>query len=291
MKKQKEDQNQLKRAKMRKHFIRGKGLCAAFLLMFVLLAGSMPLDPDPAQQEQNIQNQIDKAKIYQDVYPLISESDLYCSLYVLEEGAPEIRVIEAERSDEKILMSDADVVYIDKGKSNGLEVGQLFLIVEVGRPVKNPLTGETHGFLAFKRGRARLIYLEESRGVAKLEKSCGQVMLGSFLLPFEEREGLLGKDMGFEAYSAEGEGIKGHIIYLEREYNQIGTGHWAIIDVGSDDGVQVGQQMTIYRRIRKDLPRQAVGNLIVIDAQKGTSTIKVLSCSDSIEPGFQVQSK
>jgi hypothetical protein len=254
------------------------------LVFFVLSAFLAPaLAQTTSDDQAKVQNQIDRAKIYRDVYPLISDTDLYCSIFVYDTQLPDLRVTDAERGAEKILQSDSDLIFINKGKADGLEIGQVFLVLEVGDKIGN------FGYLAQKRGRAHVTFLEERRAVARLEKSCGRVMVGNYLVPFEEKEGLLGKDMGFEAFSEGGSGPIGNIIYLERDYNQIGSGGYAIIDLGEDNGIQIGQQLTIYRTIRKDLPREGIGNLVVIETRAKTATIKVLSCSDAIRRGMQVQ--
>src|SRR4030042_656982 len=106
------------------------------------------------------------------------------------------------------------------------------------------------GRLANRRGRAQVIFLEENRALVRIEKSCGRIMVGDYLQPFEEKETLLGKDIGYEAYAEGTNGRAGTIVYPEREYNQIGSGGWGIGDLGEEDGIQVGQQLTICRKVR-----------------------------------------
>jgi hypothetical protein len=231
------------------------------------------------------QDQIQKAKIFQETYPLITESDLYCTLFVLDGALPGIRIVGAERQEEKILLNDADKFYVDKGRADGLEIGQVFLVVSVGRKIGN------YGLLAQRTGRARVVGLEETRGIVRIDKTCGEVSLGGYLIPFEEREGLMGTDAGFAAEMDENQGIKGSVIHIETEFHIVGTGGWALIDLGKDQGIQEGQQLTVFKRVKQGLPREAIGNVIVIDVQKATSTVKVLSCRDSVEVGFQVQTK
>ncbi|HUU38399.1 MAG TPA: hypothetical protein VMW46_09380 [Candidatus Desulfaltia sp.] len=262
---------------------------AAALAAFFGPASAQTMSDD---QEQ-VQHQIERAKIFREAYPVIAEVDLYCSLFVHEGELPDLMITGAEKGYEKTIFSDADIVFLNKGKNAGLEVGQVFLVVEIGDSLGD------FGHLANKRGRAHVIFLEDERAVARIEKSCGRVMVGNYLLPFEELETLLGKDIGYEIY-AEGEtGQVGNIIYLERDYNQIGSGGWAIIDIGDEAGIQVGQQLTIYKRIqnpqtlefRKDLPKIGVGSSVVISVGKRTATVKVLSCWDSISMGQTVQGK
>ena len=231
------------------------------------------------------EDQIEKAKIFQEDYPLITESDLYCSIYILDGALPGIKIIGAERQEEKILLSDADKFFIDKGKADGLEIGQVFLVIGVGPKIMG------YGNLTSRTGRARIIGLEEHRGIVRIEKTCGQVLLGNDLIPFEEKEGMLGKDEGYAQELDENQGTMGSLIYIGSELHIAGTSQWAIIDMGRDKGIHVGQQMTIFKRVKQGVPREAIGNLVVIDVQERTSTIKLLSCRDAVEVGFLVQTR
>lgn len=253
--------------------------------IFLLILWGGGLQSDTYQSTQEQEHEIEKAKIFRDIYPLISESDLYCSFFVLDEEGPDIKIIGAEREYERVQFNDGDIVYIDKGREDGLEVGQIFLVLDIGSRIKD------FGPLVYKRGRVRVVALEENGASAKVEKSCGQVMLGHFLVPFEEKEGRMGKDLGYNIPPHEGEGLIGQIIYSQREFKQIGSGHWALIDLGENDGIQIGQQLVTYRKIKEGVPLQIFGNMVVIDAQKRTSTIKVLSCKDALRIGDLVKTR
>ena len=236
-------------------------------------------------KEQKQEHQIEKAKIFQEIYPIISESDLYCSFLIVEDKDLGIEIIGGERGYEKVLFNEADIVYINKGRRDGLQEGMLFLILEIGPKIKD------FEHIAFKRGKASILALEESKGSAKIEKSCGEVRIGHFLIPFEEKEGLLGKDLGYDVPPGKAEGIQGNVVYLQRDYNQIGSGGWALIDLGEEDGLYFGQQLIIYRVVQEGAPIQIIGNLVVIDVQRRTSTIKVLSCKDVVMLGDRVQAR
>jgi hypothetical protein len=266
-------------------FPKNQALCLALALL-VTVSVAIPAAAQAAySDQQEVQHRIERAKIFREAYPLISDTDLYCSIYIHSGELPDTRITAAEKSDEKILLSDADVFFINKGKQDGLEIGQIFLVIEVGQPIGD------YGFLASKQGRAQIVFLEDNRATARVEKTCGRLMVGNYLLPFEEKESMLGKDLGYEKFAEGDSGAVGRIIYLQGDSNQIGSGGWAIIDIGEEAGVMVGQQMTIYRQARPDLPREGIGNLVVIDTQPRTATIKVLTCSDSISKGLQVQAK
>lgn len=264
-------------------------LILVLIFLSVFLGGKAGLNALDENQDQ--EQKYKKPILFQDVFPLISESDLYCSFFILDEEMPEIEIISTERGEERIQLNNYDIFYVNKGRIDGLEVGQVFLILEVGSKISNPLTGEDFGLLAIKRGRARIVALEEGKASARVEKACGQVSLGHFLVPWEEKESLLGKDLGYNVPLQEGEGTKGMIIYLLRGYNQIARGQWAIIDLGEEDGLKVGQQLIIYRRLQEGVPLQIVGNLIVIDTQMRTSTVKILSSNDALKIGELVHTR
>lgn len=270
------------------HKISGKiifSLLTIFLLFFQVDGFGLSPAEGGGSQEQKTK----KAKLYRDIFPLISESDLYCSFFVLEKKELDTKIVGAEKMEERMLLREHDIFFINKGRIDGFETGQMFLILEIGRKIKNPVTKEKYGFLALKRGRARIVEVEESRASARLEKACDQVMVGHCLVPFEEKGGLLGVDLGYDVLPPEGEGINGMIIYLVRDYEQIGSGHWALIDLGEEDGLQFGQQLIIYRKLKKSDSIESIGSLIVIDTQRRTSTVKVLSAKHALKVGDLVK--
>lgn len=254
----------------------------ALMGIFGLVVGTPSLlaDGDSAQEEQ----EIEKAKIFREIYPLISETDLYCSFFVLD-GDPGMQILGAEREYERVQFNNGDIVYVNRGRRDGLEEGQIFLVLEVGTAMTE------FGPVAFKRGRVRILALEEEKASARVEKACGPIMVGNRLVPFEELETRMGKDLGFNVPPYEGKGLKGKIIYLQRDYFQAGSGAWALVDLGKDDGLQIGQQLVVYRKLYEGAPVQVFANLVVIDTQAKTSTVKVLSCKDALVVGDLVQTR
>ncbi|MFC2164950.1 hypothetical protein ACFLT2_08150 [Acidobacteriota bacterium] len=241
-------------------------------------------EPPFEEQEESL-DEIQKAKIYQDIYPLLTDTDLYCSIFIMDNAPPEMMIIGAERGWERTLITDGETVYVNKGRDDGLETGQLFLVFEVGEVVKG------FGPVGIKRGRARIVDLENRSSSAKLEKACGAISKGHYLVPFEEKESRLGKDLGHNVPPHRVEGLHAEIVYLETDFNQIGTGYFGIINAGEEQGVQVGQQLIVFREEEKGAPLYVFGNVVVIDTQNNTSTIKVLSCRDALRYGDEIQTR
>ena len=239
---------------------------------------------------RTVQLGADKDKTFQNVYALISESDLYCSFFVLEDE-PWLRIAAGDRGAGKMLLADGDLFYFKAGPDEGLKEGQVMMVLEIGPKVGGLGLKRSPGPVVYRRGRARLVRFDKDFAVGRVEKACGPVMVGHYLVPFAEKEGLLGKDLGFDGPLRDGESLSGRIIFLDNQFFQIGPGQWALIDLGREQGLQVGRQLTLVHQAVKGLPSEAVGNAIVIDAGRVTSTIKVLSAKDAIILGDLVQVK
>jgi hypothetical protein len=239
-------------------------------------------------------NQVQKAKIYQEIYELLTETDLYCSFRVIKDDKPDTQIVGAKGDDMRVIFSDGDMVFINKGSQDGVESGQLFLILEI--ETRNRVQDENKpvyrfGELALKKGRARVVTVSDSQSTAVIEKSCHEVRVGDFAVPFVPLDTMMGKDLGYDIPPFEGDGPKGEVVYLQTERSQIGSGGWALVSLGTDAGIQVGQQLILYRVNTEGAPLMVLGNAVVIDAQSETSTIKVLSCRDAVRIGDKIMTR
>jgi hypothetical protein len=258
---------------------RKPALCAGIVLASLLLI--VPGGPFAQGSQETM---IKKAKIFEETYQLINESDLNCSFYMHEEGKllPDIQIIGAERMKEKRLFEDGDLIYLNRGAADGLEIGQLFLTVGLRAKVAKL------GTVMERHGRARIVRLDDRMASARVEKGCGRIMIGDYLLPFEEESGEIGKDLGYGDMDPNAS-KRGHVIYIENDFHISGSGQWALIDMGRQHCVQIGDQLNVFHQARPDLPREAYASAIIIDVRGATSTIKILGARDAVDLGSEVQ--
>jgi hypothetical protein len=236
------------------------------------------------------QDRIEKPRIFQDTYPIVTETDYYCSFFAAAEPLT-ARIEAADSTDGKLLLSDGDDVWARGPAGAAVKPGQVYAIVQMPVP---PVPGKKvagPGPIAFRRGRLRVVRVEGQRFLARLEKSCGVVRVGDYLAPFEEKAPFIGKDLGYQALFQGGEVMTGRLVYFRDELNQIGPGDWALLDIGSQQGLRVGQQLTAFSKPQGERPARAAANLVVIDAAPVTATVKVLSARDSLRLGDLVQVK
>jgi hypothetical protein len=229
-------------------------------------------------------------KTLKNAVALISDSDIQCSFSAIA-AVPALKIAASERGGEIMILGIGDLFYVTSGAADALRVGNELTILEVGGRLAAPKGKKSPGLLAHKRGRARIIRIDAKQAVARVEKSCGPVMIGNSLVPYTEREGILGHDLGFAGAVFDQGALSGRIILMESEFVQIAQGQLALIDLGTDQGVQFGQQLTVFHPAEKNAPPEALGNVIIIDAGKTTSTIKVLSAKDALRLDDIVQVK
>ncbi len=232
------------------------------------------------------QDQIQKAKIFSETYEMINDVDLYGSFYIQEQGkpVPDITIVGYERMNEKEFIYEGDVIYLSKGQADGIEIGQVFQIIGFRDPLP------PYGTIAWRQGRARVIRLEEKTAVARFEKSYWPSRVGDYAVPYEELQGETGRDKGFDQLDPNAS-KHGQIVFIDMFRRLSGTNQWALINMGRQQCVQIGDQLTVFRRAQPSLPREAFASLIVIDVRGATSTVKVLSCRDALEVGDEVQLK
>jgi hypothetical protein len=252
--------------------------------LVLILAGLIVTVPGRPFAQEIQESMIKKAKIFEETYQLINESDLNCSFYMHEEGKllPDIRIIGGERQNEKSHFEDGDLIYLNKGTADGLEMGQLFLTVGLRAKV------EKIGTVMERHGRARIVRLDDRMASARVEKGCGRILVGDFLIPFEEEQGEIGKDLGYGDMDPNAS-KHGYVIYIENDFHISGSGQWALINMGRQHCVQIGDQLNIFHRAAPNLPREAFASAIIIDVRGATSTIKILGARDVVDIGSEVQ--
>jgi hypothetical protein len=263
---------------------RKQALSGGLVLLVASLVLLVPGRPW-AQDVQDVrQYDLKKPKIFDETYQLINESDLNCSFYMQEMGKPlpDIQIVGAERMNERTIYDNDALIYLNRGAADGLEIGQLFLVVGVREAVPKL------GTVMKREGRARVVRLQDRTATAKVEKGCGAVEIGDYLLPFEEEPGELGKDQGYGDMDPNAS-KRGRVVYMDWGFHIAGPGHWALIDLGRQHCVQIGDQLSVFHQARPDLPREAVASAIIIDVRGATSTIKILSARDSVNLGDEVQ--
>ncbi|MGH9735760.1 MAG: hypothetical protein ACRD8A_14360 [Candidatus Acidiferrales bacterium] len=194
--------------------------------------------------------------VAQEQSPKMIQGDLYCSGIVTSQNVPRSNyVITGQGSDHNITWSDGDYVYINRGASQGVKLGDEFSVV---RPSVDGVPQEwtkwqysilrKMGTVWQDEGRVTTVVVQPNVSIAKVSHSCSYLQRGDIVLPFQERTAPpLKSESNFEQYAPPSGKAKAMIIMGRGFAQELGTYDVAYVNLGSSQGVHVGDYFRVFR--------------------------------------------
>jgi hypothetical protein len=184
---------------------------------------------------------------------IVKRSDVYCTGYISETPVRhELKVIGGEKENEKESFAQGDVVYLNQGRDHGVRSGAVYYVVRPTGLVKHPTTRKFIGTFVRELGMLRVIEVQNKTATAEVIVSCDQIDLGDSLTPYEAKAGPSPSDpKPLPRYTEGVGGMLGQIIMAPTGREYFSANNIVYIDLGSRNGVQPGDNFTIYRTINK----------------------------------------
>ncbi len=243
----------------------------------------------------------------------VDYSKVYCSGFVSDPRVPDdIRVISGEQSNYKIVFSRGDYVYLNRGAQQGVKIGDVYSIV---RPDHDPANEwfwgqdkltKRMGTLYRDLGQIRVVNVQPETSVAEVSFSCDYMQRGDVARPFVERPAPPYKDASkFDIFAPVTGKPVGTILSGHDWHQAFGAGITAYVNIGASKGVKVGDYLRFFRYQEskadisasagehdmqykvfgfgsapkkysgKDLPREILGEGIVLNVTKDAATVLV----------------
>ena len=186
----------------------------------------------------------------------LTAGELYCSGVVTNESVPkDTYVITGEQSNYKITFSEGDYIYINKGASQGVKVGDQFQVI---RPVID--TGRVEwtkwqnsilhkmGTVWEDEARAAVVVAQSDVSIAQVQNSCDYVQRGDIALPFAERPApALKPELNFDRFVPPNGKQLAMVITGKKFQQQTGTNDIVYVNLGANQGVKVGDYFRLFR--------------------------------------------
>jgi len=234
-------------------------------------------------------------------------------------------VIAGPEPELKTIWSQGNLVYINRGASQGVKIGDEFL---VSRPDTDPLplpwfTGQmilmkAMGTYYADLGRIRVTTVQAKVSVAQIIHSCDFIQRGDVLEPFQERPAPEIRPAGtFDRFAPSNDKPKATIVFTRRFGQVSGMGNVVYANLGSAQGVKVGDYFRVFREVGitrenlyqvstdpykvwgfgstprpygpDDLPREVIGEGVVTRVGPNAATILLTGSSRGIYPGDYVE--
>jgi hypothetical protein len=253
-------------------------------------------------------------------------SSVYCSgFYSSEKIADDLRLVTGEQSEYKITFAARDIVYLSKGSSQGVKEGDRFSVV---RAERDPLRVQwfkwqdklTNAMGDYYRDLGQLVVIKAfpNTAVAKVSLSCEFMQRGDILRPYSERPSGPFKDPAAFDFLAPVSG-KPVAMVVQGLHNAQMTGRWdtVYVNLGTAKGVKVGDYFRFFRyqgtrsetiprekdyqdrmygfgsNPRRyswnDLPREVVGEGIVLNVSQNASTVLITATRNEVYAGDYVE--
>jgi hypothetical protein len=253
-------------------------------------------------------------------------STVYCSGFVSDQKVPDAtRLVSAEQSNVKILFGRGDNVIINRGQDKGVRVGDRYSVVraetdpaEVNWFKWQAKLMKAMGTHYVDAGQLRIVNVQSKTAVAEVTLSCDYMQRGDIVLPFQDRPDPAFKDPGPFDHFAPISGKPVAMVVQSRDYQQsAGQGNTVYVNLGTNKGVKVGDYFRIFRyqgslaelapqtkgfqdRLYgfgsspgrynwNDLPREVLGEGIVLNVSRNSSTVFVTYSSADIYAGDYVE--
>ncbi|MFZ5563450.1 MAG: LysM peptidoglycan-binding domain-containing protein [Thermodesulfobacteriota bacterium] len=187
--------------------------------------------------------------------------------------------------DERGLLGQGDIIYIQKTGADAFIVGNTYRIYKPVTPIENPVTGQYAGHHYSIIGIAEITSITPDYTIATIYRSFQEIAVGDLIMAFEQRVPKI-------PLTQSPRDLTGTIIGADTSVNIFGEHAIAFINKGKKDGIQAGQQFDVYRQdIEKvngekvALPPTVYGKLLVLLVRDTTATVVVTQSDDAIQPG------
>lgn len=196
--------------------------------------------------------------------------------------APAIKIL-GGRVDGRLMFGPGEQVVVSGGAAQGLQAGQDYFI---RRSVKDRFTPAAKDFTpnsVHTTGWLRIVDIQGAMAVATITHACDAVFEGDYLEPFVAPPAPLPPaDTATQADFAN----PGRIV-LADERRQMGyPGLLMLVNRGSDQGVQRGEGLTLYRpTLSGEGPVQRVGTATVVTVYPQLSIVRVETIKDAVFVG------
>jgi hypothetical protein len=254
-----------------------------------------------------------------------SEDAMYCSGVNTDKPVPnDIYLISGEDSRYKTTFHFGDLVYINRGATNGVKVGDQFEVVRSVTDMSPTMFFKYQAMLTRAMGtryadigRLRVVHVNEKTSTAEIALGCDLMQRGDILRPFEPRPAPPFHSVKFDPFAAPS-GKKTAMIVQNKEYGSlVGLGTIVFVNLGSAQGVQVGDYFRVFRyqgtnyeaiyQTRDtaykvygygstpvayqwdNLPRQILGEGIVLRTGPNSSTVLLTTVREEIFIGDYVE--
>lgn len=185
-----------------------------------------------------------------------TSDEIYCPGGVSSEAVPrETYIITGEDSDTRVTFTEGNYVYVNKGSSQGVKVGDRFSVMrsvfdwtEIDWSEWQSEILRKLGTVWQDEGRLRVVVTQANVSIAQIEHSCNYMQRGDIVLPFRERPvPPLKSEDHFDRFAPPSGKPAAMVVAAKNFQSMMGNGDLMYVNLGAAQGVKVGDYFRIFR--------------------------------------------
>jgi hypothetical protein len=192
-----------------------------------------------------------------------------------------LRITGGQNSSIRYTHAPGDLITINAGTQNGIEVGQEYYTRRLLIARKQRVAAETPAAV-ITTGWIRVWSVDDKMSLATITHGCDSIEIGDYLEPFK----LPTLPTPASRKPKPERDNYGHVLTGESKWTIFGQGDFVTVDRGTDHGVTAGAQFVLYRD--KKQPENFLydlGEAIAVNVGAGTSTLQITVSRDAIMAG------
>jgi hypothetical protein len=256
----------------------------------------------------------------------VDNSAMYCAGAIKSEAVPQDSyIISGEQSVDKVAFVVGQLVYINRGSAQGVRVGDEFQVVRrMKEELKEPWF---HGQFELMRamgqawadlGILKVVHVGDKVSTAEIKSTCDYIQRGDIILPFTERPAPPLKPNGAIVDPFAPAAGKTGMVVSSKDFGQAsGADSIVYVNLGASQGLKVGSYLRVFRNqgrgsasiyqvkgteymlygfgstpVRyswEGLPREILGEGIVLRVSGNTATVMITAVRREIYAGDYVE--
>ncbi len=193
--------------------------------------------------------------------PVAVGDRIYCAGFISDTKINyDVRVIGSEKENERAFMVNGARVYMNKGKGDGIQIGDTYQIIRPRGPFYHPFKnakvrfpsfekrGELLGYFTEEVGFAKVVGLQDKTSTLEIVEACTEARLGDALIKYEKPQAPELKPYAkLDPLALPNGKTTGQIVTARAAREFLSVSDVVILDVGQKTGVKVGDYFTIFR--------------------------------------------
>ena len=181
------------------------------------------------------------------------------------------------------VFAPGDLVTINAGTDNGIDVGQEFYTRRVLRESRRSISRQSPGVIR-TTGWVKVYAVDKKMSLVTITHACESIDVGDYLEPLVLPSPVVAADL-VPAQKAN----YGRILIGSDRRRSFAKGDLMVVDRGSDHGVSVGARFVVFRdKLLKQNFLYDLGEAVAVDVRPETSTLRVIVSRDAFKDGDYV---